>query len=247
MMPSPGFLAEVFARQAGKMWAGGYGFAEETQEIARLMGDDSFDVLDVGASNGGLLKALDGGSGRRSALDVVMHPGLDRWVRGEFIRGLADESNLSWSEKPYDVVTMFDVAEHLYRPNQAFANLRRLVRPGGVVMVETGDVCSTWPQRHGAHRWWYACRFEHHVLWSKRSLGDIAARYGFRVLEFRGKRHKERADMPVWRDLVDIVGVALYRLAPGGYGSLTRLAGKYRPQPWSPFTRDHFRVVLRRD
>lgn len=246
VVPSPGFLAEVFTRQAGKMWAGVYDFAEEARVVEDLIGDRPFDVLDIGASNGGLLAALQG-EGRRSALDVVMHPGLERWLHGEFVRGLVDNENLVWSEKPYDVVTMFDVAEHLYRPNQTFVNLQRLVKPGGFVIAETGDLRSTWPQRFGTHRWWYACRFEHHVLWSEESFRNIAKRYGFRVVDFRRKRHKERSTVPMWRDLVDVAGIGLYLLTPDSYGNLTKLAGKYRPQPWSPFTRDHFRVVLRKD
>jgi SAM-dependent methyltransferase len=237
----------VFAQQAGNVWVDSYDFADETGVILGLVGSEVFDLLDVGASSGGLLKALSGFKGRRSALDIVTHPGLDLWVRGEFIHGLADSEDLSWSEEPYDIVTMFDVAEHLYDPNQAFNNLQDLVKPEGFVVVETGDSNSDWPRKFGVNRWWYACRFEHHILWSRQSFENIAAKYGFRILTFQKKRHKERATIPMWRDLVDIIGIALYRLRPTAYGKFVKaVAGKTRLQPWSPFTRDHFRVILQR-
>jgi hypothetical protein len=246
VLPSPWFLSAVFARQAGKLWTDRYDFADEIEVIQALVGDEAFDVLDVGASSGGLLKALNDTEGRRSALDLVMYPGLHRWIRGEFIHGLADSQNLSWSNEPYDVVTMFDVAEHLYDPDQAFDNLRCLAKRGGFVILETGDTDSAWPQRFGVNNWWYACRFEHHVLWSKESIENVAARHGFRVVSFQRKRHKQRSLMPLLRDTADVTGIGLYRLVPAAYGWLAKMVGKTRYQPWSPFTRDHFRVVLQR-
>ncbi len=246
IVPSPSFLEEVFARQAGKMWASGYDFSEEASLIRELVDGKACDSLDIGASEGGLLRALHDLEGRRSALDIVMYPGLETSIQGEFVHGLADSQDLSWSCEPYDVVTMFDVAEHLYSPSQAFANLQHMVKPGGFIVVETGNAESAWPRKFGVHRWWYACRFEHHNVWSKESFEKLAAEHGFRTVQFRRKRHKERAKMPLWRDLVDTLGIALYYVSPAGYGRLTKLAGKYRPQPWSPYTHDHFRIVLRK-
>lgn len=244
-LPSSAFLTNVFSDQAGKMWNNGYDFKREAEAVENRVRTKEYDVLDLGASNGDLLRAL-GGGGRRSALDIVMYPGLESALRGEYIDGLVDDEHLHWSGSPYDVVTMFDVLEHLYSPELAFANLRSLTKPGGFVVAETGDADSAWPRRFGVHRWWYACRFEHHVLWSREPLERLAKRHGFRLIEFERKRHKQRAIMPFWRDLVDVAGVALYKIAPAAYGKLTGVVGKYRPQPWSPFARDHFRAVLER-
>jgi SAM-dependent methyltransferase len=244
-LPSPGFLAEVFLGQKGKMWNNGYDFAREVEVIQSLVRTEEYDTLDLGASNGDLLRALRS-DGRRSALDIVRYPGLSGALRGEYINGLMDSENLHWSGAPYDIVTAFDVLEHLYSPEVAFANLRRFTKPGGFVVAETGDTASFWPERFGVQRWWYACRFEHHVLWSRDPFERLVQRYGFRIVGFERKRHKERAIMPLWRDLVDVAGIALYRVAPDVYGRLTGAVGKYRPQPWSPFTRDHFRAVLER-
>lgn len=247
VLPSPRFLTEVFARQAGKVWRGGYSFEPEKQLILKLTGGEAFDLLDVGSSDGGFLRALHGVTGRRSALDIVIHPGLERWLRGEFLEGLADSEQLSWSEEPYDVVTLFDVAEHLYRPDQAFSNLRRLVKPGGYVVIETGDLESAWPSKHGANCWWYACLFEHHVFWSERSLASISALHGFQMLDIRRKRHKDRAEAPLRREVLETAKVLLYKSTEAGYERVARLADKRGIQPRSPFTRDHVRVVLRRN
>jgi SAM-dependent methyltransferase len=246
-LPSASFLSDVFGRQAGNVWAGDYDFSDEARLIRELLGGARFDLLDVGPSNGGLLKALHDAKGARSGLDVVEHPGLSKWLRGEFIQALVESGELVWSGDPYDIVGMFDVLEHLYDPAQAFSNLRDLVKPGGFVVVETGDVRSYWPEKFGAHQWWYACLFEHHVFWSKESLERLAGEHGFQIIDFQDKRHKERGKVPLKRDIVTASKTLTYRLNPDLHVKLARRLGKSGMQPWSPFTRDHFRTVLRRN
>jgi SAM-dependent methyltransferase len=179
-------------------------------------------------------------------LDVVQHPGCAEQISGEFIHGLIDSPQLNWSGRPYDIVTLFDVLEHLYAPQVAFRNLRELVRDNGLVVIETGNAASAWPQRRGAHHWWYVRLFEHHVFWSRRSLEHIAARFGFRLLIWREQRHKARGAVPLPKMVNQLAQIGLYKVAPAAYPHVAPLLGKYWTQPWSPFARDHFRVVLRK-
>ncbi len=53
-VPDPGFLAEVFERQASKKWLVPYDFSAEAAAVRRLMGRAAFDLLDVGAAGGGV-------------------------------------------------------------------------------------------------------------------------------------------------------------------------------------------------
>jgi SAM-dependent methyltransferase len=247
ILPTPSSLAQVFERQAGKKWMERYDFHDEVIELHRLAGGKP-DLLDIGSGNGALLEAWahHQASGRRSALDVVLHPGGASHINGEFIRGLIDSEALHWSGEPYDIVTLFDVVEHLYAPQVALRNLRNLVRDNGLVVIESGNISSDWPRRYGAHHWWYVRLFEHHVFWSRRAIESIAERFGFRLLLWRDLRHKARTAIPMHQMLNDTAQVALYRMAPKLYPRVAPLLGKYWTQPWSPFTCDHFRVVLRK-
>jgi len=247
LVPDRHFLAEVFTRQAGEKWMEPYGFASDAQQLIGLTGNRDFDVLDIGAGSGTLLNACQvaGVSGRRSALDVIAHPGVFGHINGEFIRGFLDEEAPEWSTEPYDVVTLFDVLEHLYRPQVAFRNLRRLVRKDGVVLIETGNVASYWPRRYGLGQWWYARLFEHHVFWCRKSMERIAAANGLRITAWRECRHKLRRGLQPMTVTRDLVKVGCYRASPSMYGQLAARLGKVGAQPWSPVARDHVRVVLR--
>lgn len=245
VVPSPSFLSEVFSRQAGKVWVSTYSFKNEVRLIQDLVDKDFFDLLDIGPSNGDLLRACARLGGRRSGLDVIRHPGLKSSLRGEFIQGLLDDPVLRWSKQPYDLVTAFDVFEHFYYPSQAFKNLRTLVKKNGFVLLETGAVDSYWPQKFGASSWWYAGLFEHHLFWSEKTLRKIADKFGFELLSIARKRHKSRKRVSFGYG-TEILKVALYEFSRRKYESISTVLGKQGGQPWSPFTRDHFRAVLKK-
>jgi hypothetical protein len=247
-VPDPVFLSGLFERQMGSKWLVPHDYADEIAALRQHLERPDFDLLDVGAAGGDLLAACAaaGVQGRRSALDVARYPGMERALDGEFIRGFLDSPSLSWSGAPYDVVTAFDVLEHLNRPFDAFANLRALVKPGGLVVIETGDADSEWPARYGVRRWWYARLIEHHVFWSRRSLQHCAAGQDMEILEWQEVRHKSRRQLGAAQVARDLLKTGLYRLAPDAYASIAGMFGKEGNQPCSPITKDHFRVFLRR-
>jgi hypothetical protein len=135
----------------------------------------------------------------------------------------------------------------LSSPFVAFVNLRALVRPGGLVLIETGDAASSWPERYGLQRWWHAHLVEHRVFWTRRALEHCAAMHGMRLVHWEPVRQKSRCALRAAAIARDLAKVGLYRLMPGGYSRLASLFGKAGNQPCSPYTRDHFRAVLRRN
>lgn len=247
IVPEPAFIAEVFSRQAGKKWTDEYAYKSEIRFLKKMVGSDCFDLLDVGAANGALLKACREANvhGRRSGLDIIAYPGLQAQLSGELIEGFLDSPNLRWSGAPYQAVTLFDILEHLYEPQIAFQNLFTLVEKGGLVVLETGNVESYWPARFGRACWWYVRLFEHHIFWSRRALSKIANRYGFTIALWQQKQHKNRASS-VLRMAYDWVKVGAYRAIPRYYSTFAARLGKQGHQPCSPLARDHFRVCLRK-
>ncbi len=80
----------------------------------------------------------------------------------------------------FDVVSLIGVIEHFPDPRAEMANLAALVRPGGVVVIWTGD-SSAWLPRVLGRRWWY-WQGQHIQYFTHRSLSRLAADAGFRHL-----------------------------------------------------------------
>ena len=248
-VPSPAFLAEMFGQHAEEKWdAPPVYFARELATLQRLWGAPAMDLLDVGAAGGALLEAhaKSGLAGRRSAFDVMHYAGVGRHLTGEFIEGFLDNPIPAWSREPYDAVTLFDVIEHLYRPHDAFQNLRQLTRRGGLVFIETGNTESYWPRHYGINQWWYVRLLEHHVFWSRRSLEYMACAHGFRIVYWKEGRHKSRRNRSLAGAIKDVLKTGLYCVTGQRYASIAHLFGKQGNQPWFPFARDHFQACLMR-
>jgi SAM-dependent methyltransferase len=248
VLPKPAFLAEIFKNQAGEVWNDHHDFLYEIKQIKTLAKKNRFDLLDIGPSNGALLNAFRSTSGRQSGLDIVQHPGLESHLKGEFIHGLIDDEQLNWSQQPYDVITAFDVFEHLYNPAAAFRNLHALLNKGGIAAIETGDISSYWPSMHGANRWWYSNLFEHHVFWQPESLVFHARRHGFRVLSVAVVRHKNWRSRPVLQQLNTALSFGLWRLSATLYRKLNGYLGKPAEDviPGSLLGKDHISIVLQK-
>jgi len=248
VLPTPAFLAEAFENQAGEVWDDDYNFISEKNQIENILKNDHFDLLDVGPSNGALLNAFRNTSGRRSGLDIVQHPGLEKHLQGEFIHCLIDDERLNWGQQPYDVITAFDVLEHFYNPATAFRNLHALLNKDGIVMIETGDISSYWPSKHGANRWWYTNLLEHHIFWQPESIVFHAHKHGFKVLSVAAVRHKSWQSKSILEKLNKTILFDLWRISPTLYRKINDSRGKPTENviPWSPLTIDHMSIIMKK-
>lgn len=242
VVPAAGFLKTITALEQSALWLPTYDFAAEIDAIDAHYPSLACDLLDVGAAGGEFLRAAAAGQGRRSALDIVRFDRLTVSGDGEFIRGFIDDPVLDWSGKPYDVVTAFDVFEHVYAPPRAMANLHALAKPGGIVIIETGNTDSVAARE--LDRWYYLAYFEHHVAWNARAITALAERFAFDVLSIETKRHKlfERAVFAPKAALK----YHCFRLSPKIYHAIQYWGGYDGSTPIRPNAKDHMRIVLRR-
>ena len=247
VLPAPDFLTEVIESKAGTVWNDTYDFKSERELIEGFVGSGSFDLLDIGPSNGALLKAFSGLPGKRSGLDIVQHPGLEKHLRGEFIRGLLDDIQLIWDGTQYDVVTVFDVLEHFYQPGKAFSNLGGLLKEGGIVVLETGDTDCFWSRKLGVEQWRYTNLFEHHVFWRPESIQFHANKNGFDVLSIKKTVHKGWKTRSVFNKIKQLLKLVMWLLVPNLYKRIAdRLKEDGSISPQVPYTRDHLLVVLKK-
>jgi SAM-dependent methyltransferase len=88
----------------------------------------------------------------------------------------------------FDAVTLWDVIEHLDRPDLALRKIRSLLRPGGVLAISTGDRGSLVARATG-RRWRLFADPTHLFFFDLGSLGRLLAAAGFRRVRtsHRGK------------------------------------------------------------
>jgi len=104
---------------------------------------------------------------------------------------------------PYDVVTLVDVIEHVTDPRGLLGEVRKLLRPGGLLLVVTPDVTSVAARALGP-RWWHY-RIAHVGYFGPTTLHTLLSGSGF-VLESRWR--------PAWYFSVDHVRTLAARMLP---------------------------------
>jgi 2-polyprenyl-3-methyl-5-hydroxy-6-metoxy-1,4-benzoquinol methylase len=96
----------------------------------------------------------------------------------QMVQGTLDTADLP--EAYFDVVTMWDVIEHLTDPRFALQQAHGLLKPGGLLVVHTIDIESLFARLMGPRWPWL---MEMHIYYfSQRTLRAMLEKCGFRVL-----------------------------------------------------------------
>lgn len=91
--------------------------------------------------------------------------------------------SLQFEPQSFDVVTMWDVIEHVPDPLAELQEVQRILKPGGVFSVITPDVGS-WMARLLGNRWEEFRRVREHIyFFSRGTLGAMLHKVGFQVLK----------------------------------------------------------------
>ncbi len=95
-------------------------------------------------------------------------------------------ADLPRPERPYDVVTLWDVLEHTTDPAEVLARVAGVLRPGGILALTVPDPDGLAGRAMG--RWWfgYAKVREHPVFFRRATLRAALVRAGFEVRTQRG-------------------------------------------------------------
>ena len=81
-------------------------------------------------------------------------------------------------EKSFDIILISHVIEHVHRPEEFLKHCRKLLRPGGRLILSTPNIESLGHRIYG--RYWLALDVPRHlILHNRRSLYDVLHRAGF--------------------------------------------------------------------
>lgn len=194
------YFAEAY--QNGAAERGTYFDAEIKSQIAKLEIDfvsslpiEGKRMLDVGAGSGLFARAADSAGWQVTAVDPAIDPQCLTDTNVRVIRGNLDELN---DDETFDVITLWDVIEHLDDPMLAINAITRRLKRGGWLVIETGNYKSV-DRVLGAsehwiyqldHRWYFAPDSVQHVLTqvhlSEFTFADRALRPGWQGRSISG-------------------------------------------------------------
>jgi 2-polyprenyl-3-methyl-5-hydroxy-6-metoxy-1,4-benzoquinol methylase len=158
--------------------------------IARLIKakpNSAFRLLDIGASVGCTLEAAKNRGWRAEGVDVSEQAVEYCCSLGLECRAIDGEC-LPFDDDRFDVVTAWHVIEHVRDVRETLAEWRRVLRPGGVLALETPDAECLKVRRRGAAytRFWAP---EHTYTFTRATLVEFVRQAGFEILKapFTGK------------------------------------------------------------
>lgn len=205
-------------------------------------------VLDVGCFDGEFLNLL----GLKYGLfGIEIHNAASLRAENKGVEIVAtDYENIIGT---YDCIASFDVIEHVGNPEDFLETCVKSLRPGGYLLISTGNLDSFTFKMQGAS-YWYSTISEHVSFISPKWIDLQAERLSIDVESISFFSHSERQGtiLKVKENVLNV----LYWLWPGSVGWLRRIGiGQKRflnhkdlinhPPSW--FTaKDHFMVLLKK-
>jgi SAM-dependent methyltransferase len=237
----PNEYERLYREGASDLWDGESGQRRDFDlvrgYITGLSGEP--DVLDIGCYTGQLLSSLP-----RQARLYGVEPNAAAAARAT-ARGIqivaADFEHLGQLDRSFDIITACDVIEHVPDPLQFLKALRSRLKPGGSVLLTTGN-CDAWLWRLLGSSYWY-CYFPEHISFiGTRWLSLMPPEAGLRKV--RSVAFGNGFRLTSAASLRSLVGACLYACAPEHYRRLRGGRTNSDPPPGSAATRDHVFCAL---
>jgi SAM-dependent methyltransferase len=139
-------------------------------------------LVDVGCSRGDFVAAATASAFDAEGVEPAPQIAAAARTAGRKVHtGLLEEQK--FADAQFDAVSMFEVIEHLRAPLVLLRECRRILRPGGVMLLSTGNAAS-WTARVMKARWDYFQTEKdagHISFFNPRSIALLAERAGFEV------------------------------------------------------------------
>jgi SAM-dependent methyltransferase len=144
-------------------------------------------ILDLGCSSGGFLKTMKGESWKLFGIEMEASTAEKaRQATGAEVF-VGDIVDAPFPAESFDVITCFDVLEHIYDPHQFLGKVWKWLKPGGIYFAMLPNI-DCWEMRI-LGTYWYGLELPRHLFhFSPRSLRYIMKPFGFQEVELATPR-----------------------------------------------------------
>ncbi|HUT15031.1 MAG TPA: class I SAM-dependent methyltransferase [Anaerolineae bacterium] len=197
-------------------------------------------LLDIGCATGSFLHVM-GQSGSWEVCGVEPNADAAHCARDRFGLDVFEGTlkNALFSDAYFDVVTMWEVIEHLHDPRSTLLEIHRILKPEGMLVVSTPNL-SSWDATFFGRHWMGLDAPRHLYVFSPRALRQLLRRTGFECQRTRsvvGLYYSVRRSAQFWLDeharsgktkklLLAILSSRFSRAIAYPYLALSNLAGR---------------------
>ncbi|MGH9682782.1 MAG: class I SAM-dependent methyltransferase [Candidatus Acidiferrales bacterium] len=164
-------------------------------------------ILDIGCSSGAFLGIMNDGSWKLHGIEMAASSAeMARATTGAEIF-VGDALDAPFRPNSFDVITCFDVLEHVYQPQEFLKKILEWLKPGGIFYACLPNIDSWEARMLGTY--WYGLELPRHLShFSPRSLSHVMTALGFQEIFVRttGISYLERSAGYVYCQLLQKLG-----------------------------------------
>ena len=176
-------------------------------------------LLDLGCSSGSFLESLKAESWRLFGIEMSAESAKTAVARSGAQVFVGDIPEAPFETESFDVITCFDVLEHVYEPRRVMAKVAEWLKPGGIFYVLVPNVDSAEARVFG--NYWHGLELPRHLFhFSPASLRTLAKSAGLLEVSIETQRNQAVGTSLryVWDDVFHAAGIprtpVAYRAKP---------------------------------
>jgi SAM-dependent methyltransferase len=172
-------------------------------------------LLDLGCSSGAFLESLKGDSWRLCGIEMSAEEAKTAGARSGAQVFVGDVPDAPFTPESFDVITCFDVLEHVFDARLVMEKVVEWLRPGGIFYVLVPNIDSAEARVFGSY--WHGLELPRHLShFSPVSLGHLARSVGLQEVSLQTRRNPAVGTSLryVWDDVFHAVGI---RRTPTAY------------------------------
>ena len=164
-------------------------------------------ILDIGCSSGGFLGTMKGPSWKLYGIDMESSTAEKARAATGAEVFVGDAVEAPFPPESFDVITAFDLLEHVYQPREFLAKALEWLKPGGIFFTMLPNIDSWESRIFGSY--WYGLELPRHLFhFSPKSLRHVMTALGFQevILSTPPITYVERSVGYVYSEALQKVG-----------------------------------------